>query len=53
MEKWNERTALVAVNNSGAEVRGKMITSKAGLRGLTGCSALDYLCNHCGYTSRL
>ena len=53
MRKWTENTAVSFLNKSGAEVRGKTIIGRNGLKGLTSCSALDFLVNHCGYTSSL
>ena len=51
MRKWTENTAVSFLNKNGAEVRGKVVLSNNGLKGLTACSALDFLVNHCGYTS--
>lgn len=53
MRKWNESSAISFLTSRGADVRGKTIISKGGLKGLTSCSARDYLVNYCGYTSSL
>lgn len=53
MKKWTETSAISTLNKNGAEVRNKVIIGGNGLKGLTSCSALDYLVNHCGYVSRL
>jgi hypothetical protein len=53
MKNWSESTAVNFLNKNGVEVRGKTIISRNGLKGLTSCSALDFLVNHCGYTSSL
>jgi hypothetical protein len=53
MRKWTESQAIHVLNFNGAEVRGKIITAKYGLRGLTSCSALDYLVIHCGYKANI
>lgn len=45
---WTQNAAISALK-SGAEINGKVITV-TGLVGLTACSALDYLRNHCGFT---
>jgi len=47
--KWTQETALAVITTNGAEIKGKFIIFKNGLKGLTGCSALDYLVNHCDY----
>lgn len=55
--KWTELSARLYLerHNDNVEVRGKIIIIKApgGFKGLTSCSALDYLVNHCGYMSIL
>jgi hypothetical protein len=53
MRKWTESQAISTVNSNGAEVRGKVILAKSGLKGLKACSALDFLTIHCGYTANL
>lgn len=45
---WTQNDAISALK-SGAEINGKVI-AVTGLVGLTACSALDYLRNHCGFT---
>jgi len=50
-KQWTKETALTVLNASGAEIKGKVIRFPNGLKGLTGCSALDYLVNYCGYIS--
>lgn len=48
MKKWTEQTAIDKLRQNGIPVRGKdIIADTAGLKLL---SAIDYLCNHCGYT---
>ncbi len=47
--KWTQETAVSYLSATGAEVRGKVITFSKGLKGLTSCSAVDYLVGHCGY----
>lgn len=53
--KWTEQLArLFLVNhNDKVEIKGKRIKVPGGFSGLTSCSALDYLVNHCGYMSIL
>lgn len=53
MRKWSESQAVSVVNSNGGETRGKSIVSKGGLKGLTACSAYDFLVNHCGYRGNL
>lgn len=53
MKNWTESKAISVLTSNGAEVRGKTIIAKSGLRGLTACSAFDFLRNHCGYISNL
>jgi hypothetical protein len=46
--KWDEITAKAKVKQHGGDIKGKQITIKrAGIR-LWG--AIDFLCNHCGYS---
>ena len=47
--KWTQETALATLNTSGVEIKSKFIIFKSGLKGLTMCSALDYLVNYCSY----
>lgn len=47
---WNETKAISVLSKAGAEVSGKRIKIKDGVSGLSVCSAMDYLRNHCGYT---
>lgn len=54
MRKFTEQTALKLVEaTSGIRVEGKRIKKDSqsfhGFKGLTTCSAYDYLINHCGY----
>jgi len=51
MKKFTESQAVSLVTSSGGEISGKRIILKkeVGLKGLTACSAMDYLINHCGY----
>lgn len=53
MKKFTESQATSIVTMNGGEVRGKIITSKNGLKGLKTCAALDFLCNYCGYMANL
>ncbi len=48
-KKWNEEIATSLLKSNGAEIKSKFILVKNGLNGLSACSALDYLKNHCGY----
>jgi hypothetical protein len=55
MKKWNETSAKSVLSRvNGVDFVGtKSISVKYGLNGLTACSALDYLKNHCGYIAIL
>jgi hypothetical protein len=53
MKKWTENKAVSQLISSGVEIREKVIIAKGGFKGLSCCSALDFLCNHCGYKSNL
>ena len=53
MKNLTESKAVSILTANGGEVRGKIVTSKNGLKGLSACSALDYLCNHCNYIANL
>lgn len=45
--KWTESEALRYL---GSTKNNKTLVLEGGTRGLTGCSAVDYLRNYCGYT---
>lgn len=46
---WTEQSALRVVNET-CNVSDKIIKlNEDSTRGLTSCSAISYLCNHCGY----
>lgn len=49
--KWSEQSALKWLDrNSSVEIKSNVIqTREGGLRGLTSCSAYDYLKNYCNY----
>lgn len=53
MRNFTEQQALRLVNEAkGIEIKGKFIIRASnfeGFKGLTTCSAYDYLVNHCGY----
>ena len=51
--RWTENGAISMLNANGAEVKKKFIVIRNGLKGLSACSALDFLKNHCGYTVSL
>jgi len=46
-KKWTESEAIRYL---GVIKEGKTIVIEGGTRGLTGCSAVDYLRKYCGYT---
>lgn len=50
-KKWTLESAVSYLNATGVEVKGKRIVvgNGHGTKGLTGCSAIDYLINYCGY----
>ncbi len=55
MKKFNEHEAIKLVEaTNGIRIEGKRIRKDSatfhGFKGLTTCSAYDYLVNHCGYT---
>jgi hypothetical protein len=53
MRKFTESQAISILTSNGAEIRGKAIIVKNGVKGLTACAALDYLKNNCGYVVNL
>lgn len=53
MKKWTENGAVSIVTSNGGEISGKLIRAKNGFKGLAACSALDYLCNYCGYKANI
>lgn len=49
MKHWTENSALDFVRRT-CTVEGKIIKlGEESTRGLMACSAIDYLCSHCGY----
>lgn len=49
MRTWTENSALAVVNKT-CTINNKVIhLEKDSTRGLQSCSAISYLCNHCGY----
>lgn len=51
--KWTENSAVAFLLSRGISIKNKIIISEDGLRGLSSCSARDYLVNYCGYKSNL
>lgn len=49
MKKWTKNKAVQVVNLNGGVIDNKVIISVNGFRGLTTCSAYDFLVNYCGY----
>ena len=49
---WTEQTALAALQGN-VEIKDKIILVRSGVKGLTSCSAMDYLKNHHGYILNL
>lgn len=50
MDQWTEQKAIKMLNsNANINIDGSHISCYGGLHGLKACSALDYLCDHCGY----
>jgi hypothetical protein len=50
MRKWSEQSAISTINHDGFAITGKFITKQKGSSsGLKKLSAIDYLCNYCGY----
>lgn len=45
-KQWTRSEAL---NWLSGEVKGNTLFLENGTKGLTGCGALDYLINHCGF----
>lgn len=52
-KRLSESKAITILNKNGAEIKNKVIIAKEGVKGLTACSAIDYLCNFCGYIARV
>jgi hypothetical protein len=48
MKKWTENAAIAALTGD-VKVQDKVIVCNGGFKGLTACSAYDYLTNHCRY----
>lgn len=49
MRQWTENSALAFISKT-CTVSDKVIhLEKDSTRGLRSCSAISYLCNHCGY----
>jgi hypothetical protein len=48
MKKWTETKARKVVGTD--KITDKHVVVRGGLSGLTACSALDFLTNHCKYT---
>ena len=47
---WTESSAITFLSTRGVEFNtNKVFIALKGFRGLTSCSARDYLVNHCGY----
>jgi len=53
MKKFTEGKAVSIITSNGGDVRGKIILTKNGFKGLKACAALDYLVNHCGYKANI
>ena len=54
MNNLTEAKALsILSKNGGIEVRSKVVIAKNGVKGLSACSAMDFLSNYCGYILRL
>ena len=53
MKKFTERKAVSIITSNGGDVKGKIILSRHGFKGLKACAALDYLVNHCGYKANI
>lgn len=51
MKKWTENEARSVLMSAGnvRQTSTKTMIIKGGVRGLSACSAIDYLRNYCGY----
>jgi len=50
MKNWTENTAMDFLSTRGIKFNtNKVLIALEGFKGLTSCSARDYLVNHCGY----
>lgn len=51
MRKWTENTARSKLMSSGdvRQTSAKTMVIKGGVKGLSACSAIDYLRKYCGY----
>lgn len=50
MKQWNEKSAIRYLETQGINFNtNKSFSVQSGFKGLTSCSARDYLVNHCGY----
>jgi hypothetical protein len=51
MKKWTENEAKSVLMKSGdvRQTSPKTMVIRGGVKGLTACSAMDYLKNYCGY----
>lgn len=48
-KRLSESLALSILSKHGIDVKNKVIIAKNGVRGLSACSAMDYLHNYCNY----
>lgn len=52
-KKLSESLAISILSKQGVEIRGRVIIAKEGVKGLSGCSAMDYLHNYHNFILRV